>query len=155
MKAMDELFLLPPSAVAMPRAYWLDPKDRIFTSGLMLIQPSKYEFARIMDEISNVPFDMYDMEIMNKLYGDSALVIPHRPYTLLTGEFRSKTHEAYLGNTDELWDAEEILKGAKYLHFSDWPVPKVCHTDSWYASMLFVSDMLTSCGSHGLRLLVM
>lgn len=152
---MDELFLLPPSAVAMPRAYWLDPKDRIFTSGLMLIQPSKYEFARIMDEISNVPFDMYDMEIMNKLYGDSALVIPHRPYTLLTGEFRSKTHEAYLGNTDELWDAEEILKDAKYLHFSDWPVPKVCHTDSWYASMLFISDMLTSCGSHGLRLLVM
>jgi alpha-N-acetylglucosamine transferase len=130
MKHMDELFLLPPSAVAMPRAYWLDPKDRTFTSGLMLIQPSKYEFSRIMDEISNAPYDMYDMEIMNKLYGDSALVVPHRPYTLLTGEFRSKNHEAYLGNTDELWDAEEILKDAKYLHFSDWPVPKVCHTDS-------------------------
>ncbi|KAJ5683811.1 CAZyme family GT8 [Penicillium maclennaniae] len=124
LQAMDELFLLPSSSVAMPRAYWLDPKDRTFTSGLMLVQPSEFEFGRIMDEISNATSDVYDMEIMNKLYGDSALVIPHRPYTLLTGEFRSKNHEAYLGNTDELWDAEEILKDAKYLHFSDWPVPK-------------------------------
>ncbi|KAJ5714703.1 CAZyme family GT8, partial [Penicillium malachiteum] len=127
LQAMDELFLLPPGSVAMPRAYWLDTKDLIFTSGLMLIQPSQFEFDRIMDEISNAPsdiYDIYDMEIMNKLYGDSALVVPHRPYTLLTGEFRSKNHDSYLGNTEELWDADRILKDAKYLHFSDWPVPK-------------------------------
>ncbi|KAJ5718717.1 CAZyme family GT8 [Penicillium malachiteum] len=124
LQAMDELFLLSPGSVAMPRAYWLDSKDPIFTSGLMLIEPSKLEFDRIMDEVSNTPSDKYDMEIMNKLYGDTAMVIPHRPYTLLTGEFRSKNHEAYLGNTEELWDADKILKDAKYLHFSDWPVPK-------------------------------
>ncbi|KAJ5781986.1 CAZyme family GT8 [Penicillium psychrosexuale] len=124
LQAMDELFLLPPGSVAMPRAYWLDPKDRVFTSGLMLIQPSAVEFDRVMDEVSKATSDVYDMEIMNKLYGVSALVVPHRPYTLLTGEFRSNNHEAYLGNTDELWDAEKILKDAKYLHFSDWPVPK-------------------------------
>lgn len=125
---MDELFLFPPGPVAMPRAYWLGSKGQSFTSGLMLIQPSKFEFGRIMDEISNAPSDMYDMEIMNKLYGDTALVVSHRPYTLVTGEFRSKSHEGYLGNAKELWDAEKILKDAKYLHFSDWPVPKVCHT---------------------------
>ncbi|KAJ5372284.1 CAZyme family GT8 [Penicillium concentricum] len=124
LQAMDELFLLPPGSVAMPRAYWLDPKDRVFTSSLMLVQPSKTEFGRVRDEIANATSDVYDMEIMNKLYGDSALVVPHRPYTLLTGEFRSNNHETYLGNTDELWDAEKILKDAKYLHFSDWPVPK-------------------------------
>lgn len=128
---MDELFLLPPSSVAMPRAYWLDPKDQVFTSGLMLIQPSTAEFSRVMDEVSSATSDVDDMEIMNKLYGDSALVVPHRPYTLLTGEFRSNNHEAYLGNVDELWDAEKILQDAKYLHFSDWPVPKVCHTNFW------------------------
>ncbi|KAJ5510034.1 hypothetical protein LT330_007091 [Penicillium expansum] len=124
LQSMDELFLLPPSSVAMPRAYWLDPKDQVFTSGLMLIQPSTAEFGRVMDEVSSATSDVYDMEIMNKLYGDSALVVPHRPYTLLTGEFRSNNHEAYLGNVDELWDAEKILQDAKYLHFSDWPVPK-------------------------------
>ncbi|KAJ6031766.1 CAZyme family GT8 [Penicillium herquei] len=124
LQSMDELFLLPPRPVAMPRAYWLDSKDPVFTSGLMLIQPSKFEFDRIMDEVANAPSDIYDMEIMNKLYGDTALVVPHRPYTLLTGEFRSKNHDAYLGNTGELWDADKTLKDAKYLHFSDWPVPK-------------------------------
>ncbi|GKZ36678.1 N-acetylglucosaminyltransferase [Aspergillus brasiliensis] len=108
----------------MPLAYWFDQEDKVFTSGLMLIQPSTAEFTRLMDEIWNDISDGYDMEIVNRLYGDTALVIPHRPYMLLTGEFRSKSHEAYLGNAGELWDAEKVLKAAKYLHFSDWPVPK-------------------------------
>ncbi|PYI08355.1 nucleotide-diphospho-sugar transferase [Aspergillus sclerotiicarbonarius CBS 121057] len=124
LQTMDELFLLPPAPVAMPLAYWLDPKDRVFTSGLMLIQPSPAEFSRVMDEINDTPSDVYDMEIMNKFYGDSALVVPHRPYLLLTGEFRSQNHQAYLGDTGESWDAEKILETTKYLHFSDWPLPK-------------------------------
>ncbi|KAI9371699.1 hypothetical protein BJX61DRAFT_543392 [Aspergillus egyptiacus] len=64
------------------------------------------------------------MEIVNDLYKDSALILPHRPYDLLTGDFRSKSHSAYLGNDLEEWDPERILSEAKYLHFSDWPVPK-------------------------------
>ncbi|RAK98075.1 nucleotide-diphospho-sugar transferase [Aspergillus ibericus CBS 121593] len=124
LQTMDELFLLPPAPVAMPMAYWFDPKDRVFTSGLMLIQPSTAEFNRVMDEINETPSDTYDMEIMNKFYGDSALVVPHRPYLLLTGEFRSQNHEAYLGDTGESWDADNILETTKYLHFSDWPLPK-------------------------------
>ncbi|PWY75052.1 nucleotide-diphospho-sugar transferase [Aspergillus heteromorphus CBS 117.55] len=126
LQPMDELFLLPPTPVAMPQAYWLDPTDRIFTSGLMLIQPSTSEFLRLMDEVWDETTSpaIYDMEIMNKLYGDSAAAIPHRPYLLLTGEFRSQNHEAYLGNAQEEWDAQRALGQAKYLHFSDWPVPK-------------------------------
>ena len=122
---MDELFLLPAGPVAMPRAYWLDPKDRVFTSGILLVEPSPSAFNQIMDGISNADSDVYDMEIMNQLYGNDSMVIPHRPYLLLTGEFRGKNHEAYLGNAHESWDAEAILKETKYLHFSDWPVPKV------------------------------
>lgn len=91
----------------------------------MLIQPSTDEFNRVLEEIWDNPSEEYDMEIMNKLYEDNTLVIPHRPYMLLTGEFRAKNHEAYLGNTNEPWDAEKVLRTAKYLHFSDWPVPKV------------------------------
>ncbi|GLA12454.1 N-acetylglucosaminyltransferase [Aspergillus niger] len=124
LQTMDELFLLPPAPVAMPLAYWFYPKERVFTSGLMLIQPSTDEFNRLLEEIWDNPSEEYDMEIVNKLYEDDTLVIPHRPYMLLTGEFRAKNHEAYLGNTYESWDAEKILRTAKYLHFSDWPVPK-------------------------------
>ncbi|EPS34287.1 putative UDP-GlcNAc: N-acetylglucosaminyltransferase [Penicillium oxalicum 114-2] len=124
LQSMDELFLLPSCPVAMPRAYWLNPNDRVLSSQVVLIQPSKSEFDRIMTAINNAGSNEYDMEIVNDLYKDSALVLPHRPYDLLTGEFRSKTHEDYLGNSLEKWDPSAIFEEAKYLHFSDWPVPK-------------------------------
>lgn len=123
---MDELFLLPPCPVAMPRAYWLKPNDRTLSSQVVLIQPSKFEFSRIMSAIDSASTNDYDMEIVNDLYRDSAIVLPHRPYDLLTGEFRGTNHEAYLGNQLEGWDPYAILSETKYLHFSDWPVPKVC-----------------------------
>lgn len=130
LQAMDELFLLPACPVAMPRAYWLNPNDRVLSSQLVLIQPSNFEFDRIMAAISNASSNAYDMEIVNDLYRDSATVLPHRPYDLLTGEFRGKHHAAYLGNEIEEWDSYAILREAKFLHFSDWPVPKVCQSSS-------------------------
>lgn len=123
---LDELFLSPPCPVALPRAYWLDPVDRVMSSQLMLIQPSEFEFNRVMNATSHAKSDDYDMEIVNYLYRDSALILPHRPYDILTGEFRSNDHADYLGNAIERWDPDAVLKEAKYLHFSDWPVPKVC-----------------------------
>jgi hypothetical protein len=120
---MDELFLIPSAPVAMPRAYWM--KDPSFLSSqLVLIEPSTHEFARIQKAIDSAGGGDFDMEIVNKLYGASSWVIPHRPYSLLTGEFRSENHTMYLGNPEERWDPEKVLKEAKFLHFSDWPVPK-------------------------------
>lgn len=79
-----------------------------------------------MEGIQQAGSNNYDMEIVNKLYRDNALVLPHQLYNLLTGEFRSKKHISYLGSEEEPWDPEKILKEAKFLHFSDWPVLKVC-----------------------------
>ncbi|RDW94098.1 uncharacterized protein DSM5745_01420 [Aspergillus mulundensis] len=124
LQSMDELFLLPPCPIALPRAYWLNPEDHTLSSQLMLIEPSAFEFSRIMVAISSAGPSDYDMEIINNLYKHSALILPHRPYTLLTGDFRAKSHAAYLGNELEVWDMDNVLKKAKYLHFSDWPVPK-------------------------------
>ncbi|KAI2705974.1 CAZyme family GT8 [Penicillium roqueforti] len=124
LQAMDELFLLPPCPVAMPRAYWLNPDDRVLSSQLVLIEPSTFEFTRVMQAIANASSGDFDMEIVNDLYKDSAFVLPHRRYDLLTGEFRGKEHAGYLGNPLEEWDPYAILKETKFLHFSDWPVPK-------------------------------
>ncbi|GAB1197596.1 hypothetical protein APSETT444_006894 [Aspergillus pseudonomiae] len=141
---MDELFLLPPCPVAMPRAYWLNFDDRVLGSYFMLIQPSEFEFNRVMRAIKEASGSEYDMEIANKLYRDSALILLHRPYGLLTGEFRSNHHYAYLGNDIEVWDPDRAFREAKFLHFSDWLVSKpwirtpevtmqenqpVCHND--------------------------
>jgi hypothetical protein len=65
------------------------------------------------------------MEIVNDLYGKDCMILPHRKYDLLTGEFRNmKDHRNYLGNDYEEWDPEKMLAEAKFLHFSDWPMPK-------------------------------
>jgi hypothetical protein len=120
---MDELFLLPPCPVAMPRAYWLE--QPFLSSQIVLIQPSADEFARVKEAIDTAKGGDFDMEIVNNLYSKDCMILPHRRYDLLTGEFRSKgLHTNYIGNTYERWDPEVMLKEAKFLHFSDWPMPK-------------------------------
>ncbi|KAF2011635.1 glycosyltransferase family 8 protein [Aaosphaeria arxii CBS 175.79] len=129
LQSIDELFLLPPTPMAMPRAYWQE-KPAPLTSFLMVVKPDLAEFERFKRTITSggkqavVEAHRFDMEIANERFEDSAMVLPHRPYGLLTGEFRSMNHSAYLGDPDEVWDAEKIRSEAKLVHFSDWPLPK-------------------------------
>ncbi|KAK0738622.1 nucleotide-diphospho-sugar transferase [Schizothecium vesticola] len=106
LQTIDELFLLPLCPIAMPRAYWLHSDVQALSSLLMLVQPSNAEFQRIMDEMARAGNNDYDMEILNRLYRDNALVLPHRPYALLTTEFRQgpDKHGHYLGGDDKPWD---------------------------------------------------
>jgi hypothetical protein len=71
------------------------------------------------------------MDLLNHRFGATALELPHRPYAMLTAEFRSHKHNTYLGsrNHQDLdhqanWDADQAFKEAKLVHFSDWPLPK-------------------------------
>jgi hypothetical protein len=121
---MDELFLMPSSPLALPRAYWLLPQEEILSTMLMLIEPCETEFARIMGRVNLASSNDYDMEIINSLYRHNALVLPHRPYALLTGEFRNEDHTKYLGSDSERWDPAKAYREAKLVHFSDWPFPK-------------------------------
>lgn len=119
---MDELFLMPSAPVGMPRAYWLD--QPFLSSQLVLVEPSELEMQRVIDAFQHRKPEDYDMEIVNNLYGDNCLIIPHRRYDLLTGEFRADEHYKYLGSKEEDWDPDRIYDEAKFLHFSDWPLPK-------------------------------
>jgi len=119
---MDELFLLPSAPVAMPRAYWMD--KFFLSSQLIVIEPSEAEWKRVEYATDHHDGHDYDMDILNKMYEKSSTVIPHRRYDLLTGELHNDKHENYLGNQNEKWDARKILEEAKFLHFSDWPMPK-------------------------------
>lgn len=129
LQCLDELFLLPPAPVAMPRAYWHFQDKWELSSQLLLVEPNEEEFARIMRVVSTAPTNKYDMDILNDMYNKSAIVLPHREYDLLTGEFKSrddkKDHSLFLGNDEEKWDPVKIRKQAKFIHFSDWPIAKV------------------------------
>lgn len=124
LQQMDELFLIPPTPVAMPRAYWLFPEQTTLSSQVMLIEPSDAEFSRIQEQIRAASKNDYDMEIVNYLYNASALILPHRKYDLISGEFRRDTHGWYLGSDVEIWDPAKVYSEAKLVHFSDWPLPK-------------------------------
>ncbi|KAM0345949.1 hypothetical protein ACHAPU_006003 [Fusarium lateritium] len=127
LQPMDELFKLPPCPVAMPRAYWLyqdEHPSKVLSSQLMVVQPSKVEFERILDKMETIDKNDYDMEIVNELYLDSALVLPHRQYNMLSAEYRRENHSDYLGSDREEWDPIAAYNEAKFVHFSDWPVPK-------------------------------
>ncbi|TIA83223.1 nucleotide-diphospho-sugar transferase [Aureobasidium pullulans] len=121
LQPMDELFFLPRVPVAMPRAYWL---NNTLSSQLVVIQPSKQEFERILYAFEHRQNTDFDMEIVNNLYGRDCLILPHRRYDLLSGEFRGTKHQNYLGSTTEVWNPRQVLQEAKFLHFSDWPYPK-------------------------------
>ena len=129
-QSLDDLFLLPPAPIALPRAYWYLSRPWPLTTLLMVIKPDLNEFNRLKGNLQGggdselVQANKFDMELINERFGDSAMILPHRPYALLSGEFRRKNHSEYLGNPSDSWDAVKALNEAKVVHFSDWPLPK-------------------------------
>jgi alpha-N-acetylglucosamine transferase len=125
---MDHYFLSPPAPVAVPRAYWLNGKDEnikdhILGSHVMLIEPNEGNYHRIINE-AKLSGD-FDMEVLNNLFRDSAMVLPHRRIALLTGELRGQNHDRYMSeDNDEEWNAMAEVSRAFLVHFSDWPLPK-------------------------------
>jgi hypothetical protein len=141
LRNLDHLFLLPSAPVAMPRAYWADvptpdpnqSQPWPLTSLLLLLEPSRAEFSALLSTLTAWRTDpnvtshgdgkKYDMDLLNYRYGSSALVLPQRPYALLTAEFRNTDHRPYLG-ANARWDAQAVFDEAALVHFSDWPLPK-------------------------------
>jgi hypothetical protein len=112
---MDELFFLPRTTIVMLCAYWL--MGNALSSQIAVVEPSKYQFERILQAFRQRRESAFDMEILNDLYAQDCINLPHRRYDLLTSEFRNTEHHRYLGSTAEEWDAEKVLEEAKYVHF--------------------------------------
>ncbi|KAK1978153.1 glucose N-acetyltransferase [Colletotrichum cereale] len=139
---MDHYFLAPMAAVAVPRAYWLNEKDtpvaeQVLSSHVMLIEPNRARYTKIVKQA--LRSGDIDMEVINHMFKDSAMILPHRRLALLTGEFHSKDHKKYLAPDDDNdWNAMEEVSGSYLVHFSDWPLPKPWkpHTDAqWQAAL--------------------
>jgi hypothetical protein len=119
LKPIDDLFLLPASApVALPQAYWL---EETLSTSVMLASPSAKDFERITARVKERPKEEDDVDIIGAVIRDSCLVIPHKPYLLLSGEMRRDDHRAYLGPWEEEWDVSRVMGEARYIRFSDWP----------------------------------
>jgi hypothetical protein len=124
LSSLDELFFLLPAPVVVPKAYWL-PTPKL-SSHIMLLTPSSKTFAKIQEEIEKATKGIYDMEIINSLFGSTCSILPHQAYALLTGELRSPDpeHKAFFDPATMKWDPDQVMKEAKFVHFSDYPFPK-------------------------------
>ncbi|KAF6829974.1 alphan-acetylglucosamine transferase [Colletotrichum musicola] len=125
---MDHLFLVPRAPVAVPRAYWLNEleataEEHVLSSHVMLIEPDTQLHDALVEE--SLSSGMLDMDLVNRRFKDTAMLLPHRRLALLTGEFRGGDHQRYLSpNRHEEWDPVAEASGAYMVHFSDWPMPK-------------------------------
>ncbi|KAL8851630.1 MAG: hypothetical protein Q9221_003467 [Calogaya cf. arnoldii] len=126
LRNLDELFLLPSTPVAMMREHRTLPRKKVLTPRLILLEPSDDEFERLSTSIRPDILQEGDDDatILNRFYGDTALVLPHQAYGLLSSEFRAEHHKRYIGNTYDLWDPEKALQVASLVHFIDEPFPK-------------------------------
>jgi hypothetical protein len=131
LNSMDELFFLPPAPLAMPYVYWSEPAGWRLSNQIMVIQPSSTEFAKIENAMWNADKGETVVSLVNKLYNETLIQLPARPYHILTEEFRrrDREHEWYLGSSKERWDVKEILQETKLVHFFDTQIPK-----PWMAS---------------------
>jgi hypothetical protein len=127
---MDELFLLPPAPVAMPRAYRME--DFFLSSQIIVIEPSEESWQRVENAIEHHKGHDYDLDILNKVFGKSTLLIPYRDTisrlgsfdTRLTNMRRTWAHRQKPETQERFWtrrnfyvngltDAETLEEGVK------------------------------------------
>ncbi|MCJ1479102.1 N-acetylglucosaminyltransferase [Lambiella insularis] len=123
---MDGLFMIPSARVAVTRAYWRLPAIKAFSSRFLLIEPSTAETSRLIAaaESTRLPRNELAMDVVNSVFEDSAMVLPHQQYGLISEEFRVGDHRRFSGNDYEKWNPKRVLREASLVHFSDWPLPK-------------------------------
>jgi hypothetical protein len=122
---LDELFLIPAAPVAMPYIYYGQAKGWHFSTQLTLMTPSAKSFAQISKAIQTLSPTEDDLSVLETLFHGQIIRIPQRPFALLAGEYRRKSHAHYIGNRwPKKWDPDYMLGESRILHFSDHPIPK-------------------------------
>ena len=125
-KHMDGLFLAPKAPVGLVRAYWKLPKVKELASSFILLEPSDAEYQQLAVSARSESGSQDDaaVRVLNRFYVDSAMVLPHREFGLLSEEFRTEDHIAFQGNSLEAWNPERVTREASLIRFSDDPLPK-------------------------------
>lgn len=90
LKNLDHLFNLPSVTLAAPRAYWLGNESQIqpLTSALMVIEQSPETWAIVEEGLRTIGPRIYDMDLVQALFGNTALVLPGY-YTTLNSHWEA------------------------------------------------------------------
>lgn len=73
LQPLDHIFGLPEVDIAAPRAYW---QSDGFTSAFILVSLSDRLWDKVSDGLFNIDHDVFDMDLVNKLFAKTLLVLP-------------------------------------------------------------------------------
>lgn len=85
LQSLDHVFSLPEVDVAAPRAYW---QSEGFTSAFLLVTLSDRLWGKISTGLSKIEHDVFDMDLVNKLFAKTLLVLPG-DYTTLNSHWET------------------------------------------------------------------
>jgi len=117
LRSLDSLFELPDVDLAAPRAYWIG-KDAI-ASTLLLITLSDRLWDTVSKGMQDMKTGFYDMDLVNKLLGDTVLMLPGT-YVTLNSHFEDWNmpkwyHPESKGRKNNLVDEENEKKKANMM----------------------------------------
>ncbi|KAG8529929.1 uncharacterized protein KY384_005410 [Bacidia gigantensis] len=101
LQSPDHLFSLPVVDLAAPRAYWSEDPTEL-TSALMLIKPSDRSWRRVKQAMDEIKPGEFDMDIINTLFGRTALVLP--------GEYCTLNTQWEVNEVPRWWQGQEPLR---------------------------------------------
>ncbi|CAF9932510.1 hypothetical protein IMSHALPRED_008905 [Imshaugia aleurites] len=88
LQSLDHVFWLPSVDLAAPRAYWQGSFG--FTSAFLLVTLSDRLWDRIELALQNITDDTFDMDLLNKMFGETTMVLPG-DYCTLNSEWETNS----------------------------------------------------------------
>ena len=74
LQPLDHIFSLPAVDLAAPRAYWKGSFG--FTSAFLLVSLSERLWTRMEDALRTIQHDTFDMDLLNEIFAETALLLP-------------------------------------------------------------------------------
>lgn len=99
LQSLDHIFGLPDVDIAAPRAYW---QSEGFTSAFILVSLSDRLWDRVSNGLFNIEHDVFDMDLMNKLFAKTLMVLP--------GDYATLNSHWETNDIPSWWQGDEPLQ---------------------------------------------
>ena len=97
LQSLDHVFSLPAVDLAAPRAYWQGSHG--FTSAFLLVNLSDRLWNRMEVALQNITDDTFDMDLLNQMFADTAMILP--------GDYCTLNSEWETNNIPRWWQGSE------------------------------------------------
>lgn len=99
LQSLDHIFSLPEVDIAAPRAYW---QTEGFTSAFVLASLSDRLWDKVSKGLFNIEHDVFDMDLVNKLFAKTLLLLP--------GDYATLNSHWEANDVPSWWQGDEPIQ---------------------------------------------